>query len=329
MKSPKKRSLATNDQELTRTESPGPPQPASPPIKPAVSATSLLKGLIRTARPRQWSKNVLVFTAPGAAGVLTQADEVMKALAACALFCVAASGAYFLNDALDVVADRSHPVKQSRPIAAGTVTVGLAKVLGIALLVLSVGGAFLLAGWPMVAVLGIYVALQPLYSLWLKHLVVIDLAAVASGFLLRAIAGGVAAGVPISKWFLIVAAFGSLFMVAGKRQAEHLDLGDERGDHRTTLSAYSADYLRYVRSVSSSVAIAAYCLWAFEKADLAAAPIWFQLSIIPFVLAILRYALLLDTGSGGAPEDIVLQDQALQVLGVLWVATFAVGVYAS
>ncbi len=328
MKSPKKRALATNDQELTRTEVPEPPHPAATPVKPSVSVGSLLKGLVRTARPRQWSKNVLVFAAPGAAGVLTQADEVGKAVAACALFCLAASGAYFLNDALDVAADRSHPVKSSRPIAAGTVTVGLAKVVGAVLLVISVVGAFFLAGWPLALVLGIYVALQPLYSLWLKHLVVIDLAAVASGFLLRAIAGGVAAGVPISKWFLIVAAFGSLFMVAGKRQAEHLDLGDERGDHRTTLNVYSADYLRYVRSVSSSVAIAAYCLWAFEKADLAAAPIWFQLSIVPFVLAILRYALLLDTGSGGAPEEIVLQDQALQVLGLLWVLTFAVGVYA-
>lgn len=290
---------------------------------------SLLKGLVRTARPRQWTKNVLVFAAPGAAGVLSQTDEVARAVAAFALFCLAASGAYFLNDAFDVLADRGHPTKQHRPIAAGTVTVGLAKGVGLVLLAMSVAGSFLLAGWPLALVLGTYVALQPLYSLWLKHLVVIDLAAVASGFLLRAIAGGVAVDVPISKWFLIVASFGSLFMVAGKRQAEHLDLGDERGDHRTTLNVYSADYLRYVRSLSSSVAIAAYCLWAFEKADLAAAPIWFQLSIVPFVLAILRYALLLDTGSGGAPEEIVLHDQALQVLGLLWVLIFAVGVYAA
>ncbi|MDQ6798083.1 MAG: decaprenyl-phosphate phosphoribosyltransferase [Actinomycetota bacterium] len=300
----------------------------STPERPPGSPTSFLKGLVRTARPRQWSKNLLVFAAPGAAGVLTQVDEGARAAATFALFCVAASGAYFLNDALDVVADRGHPVKRSRPIAAGTVTVGLAKVLGVILLTVSGAGAWLLAGWPLAVVFAVYVALQPLYSLWLKHLVVIDLAAVASGFLLRAIAGGVAVDVPISKWFLIVASFGSLFMVAGKRQAEHLDLGRERGDHRSTLSTYSADYLRYVRSVSSTVAIAAYCLWAFEKADPAVNPIWFQLSIVPFVLAILRYALLLDTGSGGTPEEIVLQDQALQALGLLWVLMFAVGVYA-
>lgn len=327
MRSPKKRALATNDRELTRAEAPS--QANALPTPERVSAAALAKGLLKTARPRQWTKNILVFTAPGAAGVLTQADEVARATAAFGLFCLAASGAYFLNDVFDVEADRTHPVKQDRPIAAGTVSVHLAQVVGVFLLTLSVAGAFALAGWPLALVIGIYVGLQPLYSLWLKHLVVIDLAAVASGFLLRAIAGGVAVEVPISKWFLIVASFGSLFMVAGKRHAEHLDLGDERGDHRTTLGVYSADYLRYVRSVSSSVAIAAYCLWAFEKADLAAAPIWFQLSIVPFVLAILRYALLLETGVGGAPEEIVLHDQALQALAVLWMVSFAIGVYAS
>ena len=336
------RTLVANDREMTGTEvltgepvddddRPAATSRAEPaPDAPAKSsAWAFVKGLVRTARPRQWIKNVLVFAAPGAAGVLTHGEAVVEALAAFALFCLAASGAYFLNDAFDVAADRLHPTKRRRPIASGTVTVGLAKGLGACLLLVSVVGAFALAGWPLALVLGAYVALQPLYSVWLKHLAVIDVAAVASGFLLRAIAGGVAVDVPISKWFLIVAAFGSLFMVAGKRHAEHLDLGDERGDHRSTLNVYSSDFLRYVRSVSSSVAIAAYCLWAFEKAEVAGAPVWFQLSIIPFVLAILRYALLLETGRGGAPEELVLQDRSLEVLGLLWVVCFAVGVYAA
>jgi decaprenyl-phosphate phosphoribosyltransferase len=254
---------------------------------------------------------------------------VLKALAAFALFCLAASGAYCLNDAFDVAADRRHPVKRRRPVPAGSVGVGAAKIFGAGLLLVSVAGAFALAGWSLTLVLGAYVALQPLYSLWLKHLVVVDIAAVASGFLLRAIAGGVAVDVPISSWFLTVAGFGSLFMVAGKRHAEHIDLGDERGDHRPTLDVYSSDFLRYVRSVSSSVAIAAYCLWAFEKADVAGAPLWFQLSIVPFVLSVLRYGLLLESGRGGAPEELVLEDRSLQVLGVLWLACFAAGVYVA
>jgi decaprenyl-phosphate phosphoribosyltransferase len=287
----------------------------------------LLGGLLRTARPRQWVKNLLVFAAPGAAGALTDADVVVRALAAFAVFCVAASGTYFLNDALDVESDRLHPTKCRRPIACGTVPAGPAKVVGVVLLLVSVGCALALGGWPLALVIGIYVGLQPLYSLWLKNLAVIDLAAVASGFVLRAIAGGVAVDLPISQWFLIVASFGSLFMVAGKRHAEHLDLGEEGGSHRSTLDAYSPSFLHYVQAVSSAVAIAAYCLWAFEKADVAQAPLWFQLSIIPLVLAVLRYALLLDAGEGGAPEEIVLADRSLQVLGLLWVATFTVGVH--
>ncbi len=301
----------------------------TPAEAPSSRRESLGRGLLRTARPRQWVKNVLVFAAPGAAGVLTETDAVLMTLAAFGLFCLAASGAYFLNDALDVAADRQHPTKRWRPIPAGSVGVGVAKAVGAGLLMVSVGGAFLLAGWPLTFVLGAYVVLQPLYSLWLKHVVVVDIAAVASGFLIRAIAGGVAVDVPISSWFLTVAGFGSLFMVAGKRHAEHLDLGDDRGEHRPTLDIYSSDFLRYVRSVSSSVAIAAYCLWAFEKADLAGAPVLFQLSIVPFVLGVLRYGLLLETGRGGAPEELVLQDRALQVLGALWLACFAAGVYVA
>jgi decaprenyl-phosphate phosphoribosyltransferase len=118
-------------------------------------------------------------------------------------------------------------------------------------------------------------------------------------------------------------------MVAGKRHAEHLDLREERGAHRVTLEVYSLAFLRYIRSVSSSVAIAAYCMWAFEKADAAAAGVFFQLSIVPFVLAVFRYALLLDTGKGDAPEEIVLSDRTLQVLGVLWAGLFAAGIYAA
>ncbi|MDP9070089.1 MAG: decaprenyl-phosphate phosphoribosyltransferase [Actinomycetota bacterium] len=290
-------------------------------------APGLAGGLLRTARPRQWIKNLLVFAAPGAAGALTDGEVMVRAVAAFAVFCVAASGTYFLNDALDVEADRLHPTKQRRPIASGVVPTGPAKAIGVVLLLASVGCALALGGWPLALIIGIYVALQPLYSLWLKNLAVIDLAAVASGFVLRAIAGGVAVNLPISQWFLIVASFGSLFMVAGKRHAEHLDLGDDGGHHRSTLGDYSSSFLHYVQAVSSAVAIAAYCLWAFEKADVAMAPLWFQLSIIPLVLAVLRYALLLDGGRGGAPEEIVLGDRSLQVLGLVWMATFAIGVH--
>lgn len=303
-----------------------PPTPDAGSDSPRQS--SLISGLVRSARPKQWAKNVLVFAAPGAAGVLTQRSVLLHALAAFGIFCIAASGTYFLNDALDIEADRLHPRKQHRPIAAGVVSVPLAITVGVVLLVASVVAAYFVTGWHLCLVIGIYVLLQPLYTAWLKQIAVIDLAAVASGFVLRAIAGGVAVDVPISQWFLIVASFGSLFVVAGKRHAEHIDLGDDRGSHRVTLEEYSLGFLRYVRSISSAVAIAAYCLWAFEKADAGRAPIWYQLSIVPFVLAMMRYALLLDAGKGGAPEDLILSDRAILVLGAIWLALFAVGVHA-
>jgi len=155
---------------------------------------------------------------------------------------------------------------------------------------------------------------------------VIDLAAVAAGFVLRAIAGGVAADVLISDWFLIVVSAGSLFMVTGKRHAEQLELGTGSGAHRSTLEEYSSSYLGFVRAVSASVMVTAYCLWAFENAFATGDVTWFRLSIVPFVLAVLRYAHVVEQGRGGAPEEVVLSDRMIQVLGLLWIATFAIGV---
>ena len=156
----------------------------------------------------------------------------------------------------------------------------------------------------------------------------LDLGAVAAGFVLRAIAGAAATGVSVSNWFLIVAGAGSFFMVTGKRHAEQVELGDDSAGHRATLGEYSTGFLTYVRAVTSGVAIMAYCLWAFEKAAQVGDDFWFQLSIVPFVLAVLRYALVVDQGGGGAPEEVVLADRVLQALGVLWVVCFALGVHA-
>jgi decaprenyl-phosphate phosphoribosyltransferase len=320
------------------TDSPPVVEPA-PLAEPPASAPPVVErhgwkytvpgGLIRAARPRQWIKNVLVFAAPGAAGLSLTAAHVLPVLGAFAAWCLVSSGTYLINDALDADADRLHPRKRLRAVASGVVPVGTARVVGLVLLA---AGAAAPAAWGAPGVTGLlvlYAAVTLSYSLWLKEMAIVDLAAVASGFVLRAISGGVAAHVPISDWFLIVASFGSLFMVAGKRHAEHLDLREGRAAHRATLEEYSLGFLGYVRSVSSAVTITAYCLWAFEKAKVAGDPVLFQLSIIPFVMAMLRYALLLDAGRGGAPEEIVLGDRALQVLGFVWVALFAAGVYAA
>src|SRR4051812_19907411 len=310
----------------TRPLAPAPAPDLGPPPGPPVPPT--WRALVRTARPKQWIKNVLVFAAPAAAGVLDEPKPLVQTIVAFVAFCLAASGTYFFNDALDAHVDRLHPTKQFRPVAAGHVSERLAKVIAVILVVLGILVAVPVQSGELAAVVAGYVLLTLTYSAWLKHEPVVDLGAVAAGFVIRAIAGGVATGVDISDWFLIVAGGASLFIVTGKRYAEQIELGDAGGAHRATLTAYSRGYLSYVRAVASSVTIMAYCLWAFESAAKTGTQTWFEISIVPFVLAILRYAHVIEQGRGGAPEDIIFSDRVLQVLGLLWAVTFAIGVYA-
>jgi decaprenyl-phosphate phosphoribosyltransferase len=299
-------------------------------------ALSLLAGLVRLARPRQWTKNLLVFAAPAAAGVLDNTEPAIDALIAFAAFCLAASGTYYINDASDAEADRLHPTKRNRPVASGVVPVAVAYVGGAVLLVASVALAFAATPELAATILG-YVALTTAYSTVLKNVAVVDLVAVAAGFVLRAVAGAAATDVPISDWFFIVTSFGALFIVSGKREAEASELAAattaDAGRFRAVLGAYSESYMAYLRSVTSGAVLVAYCLWAFEKAESAlntSSIPWYQLSILPFVMAILRYALVLDKGDrGSAPEDIVLGDRTLQCIGVAWAIVFAIGVYTA
>lgn len=288
---------------------------------------STATAVLRTARPKQWLKNLLVFAAPGAAGLLGESLPLQRTAIAFVAFCLAASGTYFLNDATDVESDRRHPSKALRPIAAGAIDLLTARLIGAILIAAGIGFAFA-ARWHLAVVIAGYVALTTSYSLFLKHIAVIDIVTIASGFVLRAVAGAAATGIPISNWFFIVASFGSLFMVAGKRHAESVEAGASAGDLRRTLGEYSTSYLAYLRSVSTSAVLVAYCLWAFEKANEArGVDPWYQLSILPFVLGVLRYALLVDQGHGSAPEDVVLRDRPLQVIGLLWVVMFGLGVH--
>lgn len=256
--------------------------------------------------------------------------QLGRAVFAFVLFCMAASGTYMVNDVIDAGADRLHPDKRRRPVASGRLKPASAVLAGVVLLGSSLVLAGLLARQSLVLALAAYVAVTMSYALWLKREPVIDLVAVASGFVIRAIAGGLATGVALSDWFLVVASFASLFVVAGKRHSEHVDLGKDRAGHRMTLGQYSLGYLAYVRSVSSAVLITAYCGWAFEKAAAApASAAWFEVSIVPFVIATLRYALLLDQGQGTAPEEILIADRRVQLLGLAWAVLFALGVYGA
>jgi decaprenyl-phosphate phosphoribosyltransferase len=299
--------------------------------RPQGRRQTFLGGLVRTARPKQWAKNVLVFAAPGAAGVLNHGTPLVRTLLTFVLFCLVSSGVYFLNDALDVRADREHPTKRFRPVAAGVISVPSALVAAVVLMAVSIGGGAALR-WRLGLVIAIYVAVQLAYSFSLKHQPIFDLVSVAAGFVLRAIAGAVAIPVPVSQWFLIVATFGSLLMVTGKRVAEHTELGEDRGAHRATLDAYSLTFLRTVLAIAAGGAIIGYALWAFSLQTATihhhSDAIWYQLSTIPVFVALLRYTFLVEAGHGAKPEDLVLSDRPLQVLGVCWVILFALAIYA-
>ncbi len=300
-------------------------------MRAPVAGPSLAAGLVRTARPKQWLKNVLVFAAPGAAGVLDDWPELGKAMLAFVAFCFAASGIYLWNDALDVDSDRRHPTKRYRPVAAGIVPVRTAQIVGTVLLL---GGLAVAAGtgrWQTVAVVAVYVVTTLLYSAWLKHVAVVDIVTIASGFVLRAAAGAVAVDVPMSQWFVLCTVFGSLFIVVGKRYAEMRELerdGTEPGEVRSTLGDYSVGFLRTVLAVACGATLLSYCQWAFETKEIARTD-WpfYELSIVPMLTALLRYALVLENGGGAAPEEVFARDRVLQLLGVAWIVIFGLGVY--
>jgi len=286
---------------------------------------SVATGLIRAARPRQWVKNVLVLAAPIAAGVIAQPDVLAACAVAFGSFSLAASGVYLVNDARDVDADRAHTTKRRRPIAAGVVGVGVAYAVAVVLLAAALGLS-LLASPLLLAVIAVYEAVQLAYCLGLKHQPVLDICIVASGFLLRGIAGGVAVGIELSQWFLLVAAFGSLFMVSGKRYAE-LRLVEGTGTEiRRSLLGYTPSYLRFVWTLSATAVVLAYSLWAFElKAN--GNGTWAMISVVPFTVAVLRYAVDVDGGLAGEPEDIALADRVLQLLAGAWLVSVAISVY--
>jgi decaprenyl-phosphate phosphoribosyltransferase len=292
-----------------------------------------VRGSLSALRPRQWVKNGLVVVAPAAADRLHHLhDDVVIGWTFLA-FCLAASAIYLVNDLRDIEADRRHPTKQFRAIAAGHIS----EVWAVTLAVLCAGGAIAIGlasptDPALLVVLGVYASISLLYSFGAKRVPVIELAMVASGFFLRALAGAVALRLYVSSWFLVVISFGALFLVVGKRLAERHALGDDAAQHRAVLGEYSEAFLRSALTLTSTVVVTAYCLWAFDSSSggLAAShPVInaIRLTVVPVVLSILYVLRLLENGGGGAPEELFLTDHVLQLLVVVWAVLFAVGVY--
>jgi decaprenyl-phosphate phosphoribosyltransferase len=309
--------------ESARTMSEGPAPRKGPP-------RNVVTGLVKAARPRQWVKNGLVLLAPVAAlGGDIHYDwrqVAIKVLIAFAAFSLAASTVYLVNEVRDVEADREHPTKRFRPIAAGVVPAWLAYCTAIVLGVAALGVSWL-ASLNLVIVIAIYIVMQLAYCFGLKHQAVLDICIVSSAYLIRAIAGGAATNIPLSQWFLLVMTFGSLFMVAGKRYAE-LQLAERTGAKiRKSLESYTASYLRFVWTLSATAMVLCYGLWAFERDGTNAS--WYAVTIIPITIAILRYAVDVDGGLAGEPEEIALKDRVLQLLLLAWIGTIGAAVFLS
>lgn len=286
--------------------------------------SSRAAGLVASMRPRQWIKNLLVIAVPLASGDLLSLPVIAKTLLAFVSMCAASAAVYLTNDLLDRHEDRLHPVKRDRPIAAGLVSVQLAGITAIALAVASLALPAVF-GSPQLSLLILsYLLLQVVYVFWAKHQAVLDLACVAAGFVLRAVAGGVAVGIPTSTWFLTVTAASAMFVVAGKRYSELVTQGVS--GTRAGLAGYSEGYLRFVWGVSVGIAVVFYGLWAAELGNGGSA-MWARLSVIPFVLLLLRYARDVDSGTAEAPEDLVWGDRVLQGLALIWGSMFVLQVF--
>ncbi len=289
----------------------------------------MIRAIVKEARPHQWMKNVLVFAAPGALGVLNEWEPLWKTAVVFVAFCLTASGTYYWNDIKDVDQDKVHPKKRFRPIASGAIPLPLAKVLGTLLLL---GGPVVAATVRLEAgaIVALYALLTISYSSWLKHVALLDLAIVASGFVLRAMSGAAGTETPMSNWFVLCTTFGSFFIVTGKRFAELVEMGDNAGSTRASLRDYTVPYLRQLLVVSCTATVVTYCMWAFENATNADEVLPFHaLSIVPMVLALLRYLMVLENGGGGAPEEAFLRDRSTQLYGLVWVIVYGLAVYVA
>lgn len=291
--------------------------------RPRSHPVQLGRELARAARPRQWLKNLLIIAVPLAAGRATDLAILVPVVLTIAVWCLASSAVYLFNDVFDLERDRANPVRSQRPIASGALPVPVAVSAGGLLLVVAIPMSWVVVNLRTAVLVSIYVAVQLLYSALLKHQPIFELAIVASGFVLRTIAGGFATGLELSPWFLLVAIFGAFFMVSGKRYSE-FQTADDGYRSRPVLAHYSASFLRFVWTVSAGITILTYALWAIEGHE-GVRPWWIAASVIPLTLGMLRYAMTIDAGRAGDPEDVVLRDRSLLAIGVSFVVLIVLG----
>jgi len=288
----------------------------------------MLFDIFRELRPKQWTKNIIIFAALIFSKNLFQFDHVLLSVIAFAGFCFLSSAVYVMNDLVDRERDKQHPVKCKRPIAAGKIGVSLALAMLILLLLMSLAAASLL-NIKYLLVMAVYFIIQLSYSFYIKHIVILDVFAVASGFFLRAIAGGYAINVPLSSWLLICTILLSLFLAISKRRQELVSLESGAGEHRAVLGSYSTLLLDQMIAIVTSSTVVAYSLYTLSPETAAKFHTENLVFTVPLVLyAIFRYLYLIyQKGEGGRPEKVLLTDIPIIIDLILYAVIVGVVLY--
>lgn len=292
-----------------------------------VGAVSMAWALLRTMRPKQWTKNLIIFMPLIFSGEVVDAGAVMATVAAFAVFCALSGAVYIINDLKDVEADRLHHKKRERPIAAGHLPPAFAAVSSVVLVGAALAGAVAL-GLPFAVVTVAYFALQLGYTFYLKRMVILDVMSIAAGFVLRAIAGAEVIAVVVSPWLLMCAALLALFLGFGKRRHELILFEGQPLDHRPILKEYSEAFIDQMISTVTAATIVAYSLYTFFSETTTADREYLMLTVPFVVYGLFRYLYLIHQKRlGGSPEDILLGDTPLLVDIGLWLAAVGAAVY--
>ena len=302
----------------TQASRPDPARPRGP--------VRMARAALRTARPRQWPKNMLVFAAPLAGASLGRDDGLAYAFAAVGAFIAASSAVYYVNDVVDAERDRQHPYKRNRPVASGDLPVPVALVLALACAVVGLGVGFWIREPGLVGAIGAYLALSFLYSLVLKHVPVVEVVFVASGFVLRALGGAAATHVPPSGWFLLVCSLGALLVALAKRYTELTVLGEQAIAHRPVMRWYTPVAVRLGQRAVAVAMIAGYVLWALGEHDLRMR-VWHLASVVPLAAALLRFDKLTARATSKPVEDLIARDPVMVGFEAAWLIMFAVGLW--
>jgi decaprenyl-phosphate phosphoribosyltransferase len=307
------------------------PTPAAQIAEPRSSASARLavparwlKAVVQTTRPRQWPKNLLVFAAPLAGDTVGRKYGLAYATVAALAFVAASSAVYLINDVVDAERDRSHPYKKFRPVAAGRLPKRHAVALAVAFVLAALATGFAISEPWLTATIAAYLIISFLYSAGLKHVPFLELACVASGFVLRVVGGAAATHVPPSGWFLLVCSLGALMVAIAKRYTELTVLGSDAATHRPAMHGYSQRALRLAQRAVSVTMVGSYMLWAAGE-PVSSMRVWHLVSAIPLAAALARFDRLTARATSKPVEDLIARDPLMVCGELAWLALFLIG----